>query len=356
MKSILIVKTSAIGDLVHTFPVLEYLRKRFPDAQIDWVVERGGHSLVAAHPLIDEALCIDTKRWRGSLHKKETRQEVRAFFQKLGSKEYDLLIDLQGNCKSGLITWKARAKTKVGFGFKSVAEKPNCLVTNVRYNPSPALSVRARNLNLVQSHMQDQESFSSSGTVLKITDEEKRRLEAWVKRAKQSRARSLMVSFGSKWPNKQLKEEHLKELLQRINGNLRPFFFFISGNAEEKKVADAFASLFPEASLSIDKLSLPLWQALMSETSGVLAVDSAALHLCGTTSTPSFSVFGPSSSFYYKPDGERHVAIQGSCPYGRTFAKRCPILRSCKTASCIRDLEVDALFTPFLAWWQAHVL
>lgn len=354
MKSILIVKTSAIGDLVHTFPVLEYLRKRFPDAQIDWVVERGGHSLIAAHPLLNQALCIDTKEWRRSPLK--SWNEMRTFFQKLASKEYDLLIDLQGNCKSGLITWRARAKTKIGFGFKSVAEKPNCLVTNMRYNPPSTLSVRARNLNLVQSHLQDKENFLSSGTVLKISEEERKRLQEWVKKAKHTRARSLMVCFGSKWPNKQLKEESLKALLERINSKLRPFFFFISGSSEEKRVADELASLFPEASLSVDKLSLPLWQALMSETSGVLAVDSAALHICGTTSTPSFSVFGPSSSTYYKPDGEKHVAIQGSCPYKRTFEKRCPILRSCKTASCIRDLEADALFTPFLAWWQAHVL
>jgi heptosyltransferase-1 len=73
-------------------------------------------------------------------------------------------------------------------------------------------------------------------------------------------------------------------------------------------------------------------------------MDSATLHLCGTTSTPSFSLFGPSSASIYKPLGEHHVAFQGSCPYGRTFVKRCPILRTCKTGACMKDLTAKRIF------------
>ena len=64
MKSILIVKTSALGDVVHTLPVLHYLRARFPKARIDWVVEKGSVDFLSAQPFLDRAIGVDTKAWR----------------------------------------------------------------------------------------------------------------------------------------------------------------------------------------------------------------------------------------------------------------------------------------------------
>jgi heptosyltransferase I len=63
-RSILIVKTSAIGDVIQTFPVLEYLRRKFPEAKIDWVVEEGIAPLLYAHPQIGEVITIRSKVWR----------------------------------------------------------------------------------------------------------------------------------------------------------------------------------------------------------------------------------------------------------------------------------------------------
>ena len=100
-------------------------------------------------------------------------------------------------------------------------------------------------------------------------------------------------------------------------------------------------------SVVVDRLPLPTWQNLMDEVDLVIAVDSSALHLCGTTSTPSFSIFGPTSQRVFKPMGERHFAVQGSCPYGRTFEKQCPVLRSCPTGACIKELTVEELFEAF---------
>jgi heptosyltransferase-1 len=159
-----------------------------------------------------------------------------------------------------------------------------------------------------------------------------------------------MVCFGSKWANKRLDHSTLTAFLQRIAKEYAFTFLFIFGDEEEKQIADAFAASYGERGKAIGNLSLPLWQALMWEVDGVIAVDSAALHLCGTTQTPSFSVFGPSLASSYKPIEERHTAVQGECPYSRTFTSRCPILRTCATGACIRQLRVEDLFTSFKHW------
>ena len=106
----------------------------------------------------------------------------------------------------------------------------------------------------------------------------------------------------------------------------------------------ALHAQFPEKSTLLPKMTLPVWQRLMCEMDLICTVDSSALHLAATTNTPTYSFFGPSSSSIYKPVGDSHNSIQGPCPYGKTFAKRCPALRSCKTGACLKGLKIKELF------------
>ncbi len=344
-----IVKTSAIGDVIQTFPVLEYLRKKFPDAQIDWVVEEGIAPLLRAHPLIDQVIEIRSKAWRRHPFHLETRKEFRAFSEQLRKTYYDILFDLQGNAKSAVVTGCAKAKSKVGFGWKSVREKSNLFVTTQRFNPPPHLNIRSKYLHLVQSVLNDSETFQPQGVRLHLSSLEKERLQTIHTPSPQPR---LMVCFGSKWPNKQLEKSTLLSLLQKISADSNPSYFFIFGDEEEKRFAQELSTHFP-GSVALGNLSLSLWQAFMWEMDGVIAVDSAALHLCGTTQTPSFSIFGPSLASCYKPPEERHLAVQGACPYGKIFLVRCPVLRTCATGACIRDLHADALFDAYKSWSAA---
>src|SRR5262245_34789018 len=132
---VLIVKTSALGDIIQSFPVLGYLHKHFPSITIDWVVEKSCAELVQSHPLVHQAFCIETKRWLRSCFSKKIRSEIRAFRDQLQKTHYDVVFDLQGNIKSGIVVSQVLSKAKVGFGCRSVSEWPNCLFTKTRYNP-----------------------------------------------------------------------------------------------------------------------------------------------------------------------------------------------------------------------------
>jgi heptosyltransferase-1 len=156
----------------------------------------------------------------------------------------------------------------------------------------------------------------------------------------------IMVCPGSKWANKQLSPVTLIAFLQKIEQAHGASFLLIWGDEAERGLCAQIASTL-KTSHVVDMLPLPTWQNLMNEVDLVIAVDSSALHLCGTTSTPSFSIFGPTSPRVFKPIGERHFSVQGTCPYGRTFEKQCPVLRSCPTGSCIKELSAEALFEAF---------
>jgi heptosyltransferase-1 len=90
----------------------------------------------------------------------------------------------------------------------------------------------------------------------------------------------------------------------------------------------------------------------MSKMDLVVSVDSLALHLAGTTQTPTYSIFGSSLAKKYQPLGLIHESFQGACPYGKKFEKRCSILRTCSTGSCIKDLTFKELTYHFSNWWE----
>lgn len=306
---ILLVKTSALGDVVHLFPALAYLRHHYPEAQIDWLVGAPAAGLVESHPLVDRPIVIGESR-RAAIY--EVRKE-----------RYDLLIDFQGNCKSGLFTLLARAKRKVGFGGWALSEWPNRLATRERFTPPKGENVRVDYLFLAARALGRpvDKAFATLPVTLTCND------------PYPCPEGAVVVCPGSAQANKQLSEEQLILQLERLDR----LYLFIWGSEAERQLAERLQRHF-EGSQVVPKLSFARLQNLMASAALVVSMDSMALHLCATTETPSLSFFGPSSAKKYAPMGERHVALQGSCPYGRTFEKRCPILRTCPTAACMREL------------------
>ena len=347
---ILIIKTSSLGDIIQALYVLDYLHAKFSNVAIDWVIENSFQMIVASHPLIRSAIPIETKGL-----KKEFKAWGRFFknIQRLRKKTYDVVFDLQGNCKSGLITLLCKGLNKVGFSYASVREWPNLLSTQYRFNIAKSLNIRLQYVELIQQYFKDRRPVCIEGVRFKISLDEQEKLKAILRSKRLSSQTKIMVCPGSKWMNKQLSLEVLVELMGLIQQKLGASYLLVWGDLSEKEFCHLIQQNFRKSCIVIEKLSIPTWQNLMNEMDLVMAVDSSALHLCGTTKAPSFSLFGPTSPDVFKPIGKRHFAIQGTCPYGKIFEKSCPILRTCATGACIRNLSAKKIFNSFSFWWDS---
>lgn len=346
---ILIVKSSSLGDIIHTFPVIGYLKNKFPDASIDWIVEKPFAELVKAHPYINRVLTIDSKKWRRSLYKLETIDEIRAFKRAVQEHEYTIVFDLQGNLKSGLATWLARSPVKVGFAKAAVPEWPNLLFTNTRYTPPVEQNIRSDYLYLVQHHYHDEGSTVSDQVTLKITPDQETEVERLLAHPHLSGKQKIMVCPGANWPNKQISLDTLMRFLAKIHQHYPAGFILAWGTPKEKMGVEEIQKHLSDCSIIIPRLPLAVLQNMMAKVDRVIAMDSLPLHLAGTAGTATYSIFGPSLASKYKPLGVQHRAFQGNCPYGRTFDKRCPVLRTCPTGACIRAITPDLLFQDFIA-------
>jgi heptosyltransferase I len=136
-KEILIVMLSAIGDAVHVLPVVNALKRHWPDCRITWVIQPVPHLLVKDHPGVDSFLVFHRRRglraWEG----------FRELGEQYPQRPYDVLLALQVYFKAGLLTAMAPAKVKLGFD-RVRARDANWLFTNERIAPTG------------QRHVQDQ--------------------------------------------------------------------------------------------------------------------------------------------------------------------------------------------------------
>src|SRR3978361_1007073 len=105
-RRILIIKPSAIGDVVHALPVLNLLRRRWPAAHISWLVANRCAGLLEGHPQIDEVIQFDRTRFGSSWRSPTAAWEMSKFNRSLAQKNFDLVIDLQGLFRSGWMTWR----------------------------------------------------------------------------------------------------------------------------------------------------------------------------------------------------------------------------------------------------------
>lgn len=110
----LIVRTSAMGDVVHTLPLATALRRRWPRAHIAWVVERPFAPLLAGHPAVDELLEVELRRWRRRPFSAATLRAVAGFVRALDAQRADVAIDAMGNHKGALIAALSRAGRTLG--------------------------------------------------------------------------------------------------------------------------------------------------------------------------------------------------------------------------------------------------
>ncbi|MGE8637337.1 MAG: lipopolysaccharide heptosyltransferase I [Achromobacter sp.] len=129
---ILIVRTSSLGDLVHMLPAISDIVRHVPDVEIDWVAEEAFAEIPAWHPGVKEVIKVAHRRWRKSWWSSQVRAERKALKERLRSKEYDIVLDMQGLLKSAWLVRQAHG-VRHGLDWRSAREPLASLFYNIRH-------------------------------------------------------------------------------------------------------------------------------------------------------------------------------------------------------------------------------
>lgn len=123
---LLVIKSSSMGDVVHALPVAVDIKEHFPDAALDWVVEESFRDIPDLSKDIDCTHITAFRRWQKAVFSRSTWAEIEKVRHEIANGGYDLVIDLQGLARTGLVAHWAKAPV-AGFSFNTVREKPAAL-------------------------------------------------------------------------------------------------------------------------------------------------------------------------------------------------------------------------------------
>ncbi|HVO65191.1 MAG TPA: glycosyltransferase family 9 protein [Syntrophales bacterium] len=332
--NILIVKLSAIGDVIHTLPALSALRKLYPDANITWVIEEASSDLILDHPALDRVIVSRRKRWiddfkHGRIGK--PFREIKSFIKELKTQSYDLVIDFHGLLKSAVIVFLSSGKRKLGYDSmqemsgiflnEKIAEDMNKHAVDryldfLRYlgaevkKPEFTIPVREENINRVKGFLQAND----------ITE----------------RDRFVAVSPIALWDTKLWEDEKFARLCDHITEELK-VKIVLTGSDRENLENIQSRMKFPALNLG-NKTTLRDLAYLYKLSSLVITTDSGPMHIAAAVGTPVVALFGPTDPSRTGPYGEGHAVIQKDLSCSPCFLKKC------KTMKCMLDISVEEVY------------
>jgi lipopolysaccharide heptosyltransferase I len=316
---ILIIKPSAIGDVVHALPILNLLRRRWPDAHISWLITPGCAGLLEGHPQLDELIPFNRKLFGKTWKSLTAAHQLLTFGLALRGRKFDLVIDLQGLFRSGLLTIQTGAEFRVGstsareFGW-IFCNHLAPLDTWNQHAVDRYLSV-AEYLGLGRSPVE----FNFA------TDDSDRQ---FVTQLIPDPSPYAVLLPTTHWQTKRWPVEKFAALVQPLQER----FGLRSVIAGDPAAA---GSPIPGAINLGGKTTLRQLTALLERASLVIANDTGPMHIACALNRPLVTMFGPTSPIQTGPYQRMDCVVQLDIPCSPCFS------RSCSHLSCLRQLEIE---------------
>jgi len=275
--NIAIVRLSAMGDIIQSMVVTQFLKKYVPDIKIDWIVESRFADILSENADINQIIPIDIKGLNGQKRLKN----IYNLYRHLKSiKEYDIVIDLQGLIKSALVSRFIRAGQHIGFDKKSIREPIASLFYSKKFNIPYSENVIIRYIKLINN------VFDISISNEDILD--KKPFFKLSKKNYQYRPKPLiMIVIGASFKSKIYPISGYSEIINKINAT----FLVLWKTKSEEKLALKLCNLNPKAKMS-PELDLKELKNTISSADLLVGGDTGPSHLAWAMNIPSVLIFG----------------------------------------------------------------
>ena len=299
---ILLIRTSALGDVVHALPVLTALRRNLPDATLGWVVESSMAPLLEGHPDLDELLVVSLRTWRRQLHRPRTWAAMRDFFVGLERFAPEVVLDLMGNHKAGALAALTLADRRVGVAGKFRREPSSGIWINEPVVPHGEHSVD-RALAVLDALELPYEPADFGGDKL-LRQEPVEALE----RVAATEGPRTLIQPGAGWGNKCYPPAMWGEVAQLLDRDLGLRSWVAAGPGEEDLAEEVAAASCGSAEPLIAP-TLPYLGTFLRRSHLVLGGDTGPLHLAHALGTPVLCLMGPTAPETNGPYGNREAAL-----------------------------------------------
>jgi heptosyltransferase-1 len=343
---VLIVKTSSLGDIIHTLPALTDACLAIPDISFDWVVEENFAAVPAWHPAVKKIIPVAWRRWRKKIFSLQTLREIMAFRRLLRAEKYDLIIDAQGLVKSAVFSRLARG-VHCGLDWASAREKyaswfyqRTCTVVFQQHAVVRARSLFSQLLSYPLPQTEADYGINKNNFIKDHADA----------------GNYLLFFHGTTWATKHGPEEYWIELVKLANHAGYPVKL-PWGNEVEHARAQRIADVCDNASV-LPPLNLSGMVEVLAGAKAVVTVDTGLGHLAAALNIPSVSLYGPTNPVFTGALGrsQKHLKVDFAC--APCYSKVCTYPLAVGGASGVSSfnslspLKPQCFFTlrPIMAW------
>jgi lipopolysaccharide heptosyltransferase I len=328
-RRIALIKPSALGDIIHSLPVLTALRRRYPAAHITWVVNRGYEALLNGHPDLNATLAFDRAAARGGWAR--AALYYAKFLRVVRRQRFDLVVDLQGLLRSGVMTAASGALQRVGLS--TAREGATWFYTDVvRVADFNALHAVDRYWLIAQA--------LGAGDFPKVFRLPVRDSECqWAAETLSGYPRPwLVMGVGSRWITKRWFPEHFAALAREGQERFGGTIIFV-GSRNEKPLSQAVANSLhgPVQDLS-GQTTLPQLTALLAAADVVVANDTGPLHLAAALGRPVVAPYTCTRVLLNGPYGWQGNAVETRIWCRGSYIKRCSRL------DCMKELTPERVW------------
>ena len=282
MKRVLIVKTSSMGDVLHTLPALTDARAAYPEICFDWAVEEGFAQIPSWHPAVDTVIPVAIRRWRKNWFSAPIRAERARFRHAIQAHHYDAVIDAQGLLKSAFLVTRYAKGTKHGYSRHSAREPLASFFYDIRHNVSKKMHAVERIRQLFAFSLNyplptTQGDYGIAQHFLSLPAIDKRPYLVFL---------HATTRDEKHWP-----ETHWRELIALLaDSDLRIKLPW--GAEHEHQRAIRLAQGFDYVDV-LPKMSLAEVAQVIAGAQSVVSVDTGLSHLTAALDKPNITLFGP---------------------------------------------------------------
>ncbi|MFY4808639.1 lipopolysaccharide heptosyltransferase I [Aliarcobacter butzleri] len=280
MKRIAIIKLSAMGDIIHAMVALQYIKRQYPNLQIDWFVESAFAPILENNPDINEIIKLDLKSIKKD--KKEIINQIK-LIKKYEKNSYDLVIDAQGLIKSAIVSFFL-GKSRVGFSKNSTREKLASFFYTKKVDIAYDKNAIERNVKVLSQALNfdiAKDDILNKKPFLFYKNENEVIYEYLSKDKK-----NVLFVIGASWPSKMYSKEKFAKIINNLDENC----LITWGNEAEKDIADFIANI--SKAKVLPKLDLNSLKAIMSKVDLVIGNDTGPTHMAWALNIPSITLFG----------------------------------------------------------------
>ena len=336
-ENILIVKLSAIGDVIHTLPALNAVKRQYPRARITWLVEEAAAGLVEGHPALDRVLVSKRKRWFRGLSGPSRVQHIRAagaFLKDLRDTRYDLVLDFQASLKGGILIALTRSSRKIGFGKGLEHQEHSYLFLNEKV-PAVGMEIHA----LTRGLMLLEHIGIPAGRIeykLPVSDRDRDEISQMLAEAGVDRDSKLVaINPVAQWDTKLWANRKFAALADILIERYNVAVVFSGGPEDRSIIVEITAGMKHSALNFAGRTTLKGLAALYERAALLVSTDTGPMHLGAAVGIPVVALFGPTAPWRTGPFGEGHRIVRTDCKCSPCFK------RSCATTHCMDGITVE---------------